>query len=92
METRDFFSTSMCRDLLFHVQEANTTPKGLAADIAAVGLEFVGFEGFEEAGINSAYRDAYPDDPDLTNLGNWDAFEAEHGPLTDMYVFWCQKL
>ncbi len=91
METRDFFSTSMCRDLLFHVHELNTTPKGLAADIAAAGLEFIGFEGFEDAGINAAYLEAYADDPAQTNLVNWDAFEAAHGPLTNMYVFWCRK-
>ncbi len=91
METRDFFTTSMCRDLLFHVQEHNSTPKDLAAVLAATGLEFIGFEGFEEAGINSAYREAYPDDPALTNLDNWEAFEALHGQLTDMYVFWCRK-
>lgn len=91
MEVRDYFTTSMCRDLLFHVQEHNTGPKALAADLAATGLQFIGFEGFEEAGINAAYREAYPGDPALTNLDNWEAFEATHGQLTDMYVFWCHK-
>ena len=91
LETRDFFTTSMCRDLLFHVQEMGTGPKALAADIAATGMEFIGFEGFEEAGINAAYREAYAEDPALTNLDNWEAFEAAHGQLTDMYVFWCLK-
>jgi SAM-dependent methyltransferase len=89
--TRDFFTTSMCRDLLFHVQEHTTTPKGLAADLASVGLQFIGFEGFEDAGINAAYREVYADDPALVDLGNWETFEAEHGPLTDLYVFWCLK-
>ncbi|MBT3304948.1 MAG: methyltransferase domain-containing protein [Alphaproteobacteria bacterium] len=88
---RDFFTTSMCRDLLFHVHELGTTPKGLADDIAACGLEFIGFEGFEDVGINEAYREAFPDDPALTNLDNWEAFEAEHGPLTDLYQLWCFK-
>ena len=91
MEARDFFTTSMCRDLLFHVQEHNTTPKGLAADLAAAGPEFIGFDGFEDAGINAAYREAYPGDKAMTNLDNWESFEAAHGPLIDMYVFWCRK-
>jgi SAM-dependent methyltransferase len=91
METRDFYSTSMCRDLLFHVQEMNTTPKGLSADIAAAGLKFIGFEGFEDTGISAAYREAYAEDPTLTNLDNWQAFEDAHGPLTDMYLLRCQK-
>lgn len=91
METRDFFTTSMCRDLLFHVQEHNTSPLALKADLAATGLEFIGFEGFEEAGINAAYREAYPGDPAQVDLDNWGAFEVAHGPLTDMYVFWCHK-
>ncbi len=91
LEVRDFFTTSMCRDLLFHVRERNTCPKALAADLAALSLEFIGFEGFEDAGINAAYREAYPNDPTLTNLDNWEAFEETHGQLTDMYVFWCQK-
>ncbi|NQV82981.1 MAG: methyltransferase domain-containing protein [Rhodospirillales bacterium] len=88
---RDFYTTSMCRDLLFHIQEQGTTPKGLADDIASVGLEFIGFEGFEDAGINAAYREAYADDPALVDLGNWEAFEAAHGPLTDLYQLWCYK-
>jgi hypothetical protein len=91
LEVRDFFTTSMCRDLLFHVQEHNTSPRGLKADIAAAGLEFIGFEGFEDSGINAAYREEYANDVPLTDLDNWEAFEAKHGALTDMYIFWCRK-
>ena len=91
IEVRDFFTTSMCRDLLFHVQELNTSPSGLKATLDAAGLDFIGFEGFEDAGINAAYRETFPNDPALTDLDNWQAFEAEHGALTDMYVFWCHK-
>jgi SAM-dependent methyltransferase len=91
LETADFFTMSMCRDLLFHVQEAHTSPKQIKKDLAELGLDFIGFEQFEEAGINAAYRDAYPDDPTLTNLDNWDAFEDTHGGFIDMYLLWCRK-
>lgn len=91
LETPDFHSTSMCRDLLFHVQEHHTTPKRLKADLDALGLEFIGFEQFEDTGINDAYRDEFPDDPALADLDNWEAFEARHGALIDLYLFWCAK-
>ncbi|MDA0307014.1 MAG: tetratricopeptide repeat protein [Proteobacteria bacterium] len=89
--TADFYSTSMCRDLLFHVQEQHWTPKRLKDDIAGLGLRFIGFEGFEDTGINAAYRDAYPDDTGLTDLDNWEAFEKANDALTDMYLIWCLK-
>jgi SAM-dependent methyltransferase len=91
IETPDFFTTSMCRDLLFHVHEHHTTPKRIKRDLAQLGLEFIGFEQFEEAGINDAYRQAYPGDAALTDLDNWDAFEAAHGGFIDMYLLWCRK-
>ena len=82
---------SMCRDLLFHVHEQHTTPKQIKSDLAELGLDFIGFEQFEEAGFNDAYRDAYPDDESLTDLDNWDALEAAHGGFIDMYLLWCRK-
>ena len=91
LEAADFFTTSMCRDLLFHVQESHTTPKRMKKDIEALGLTFIGFEMFEDAGFNDAYRKTYPDDSALTDLDNWEAFERDLGGLTDMYLIWCQK-
>jgi len=81
----------MCRDLLFHVREHNTTPKRLKQEIAAHGLDFIGFEEFEAAGINAAYRETFPGDAAPGDLDNWETFEAAHGRLIDMYVFWCRK-
>jgi len=91
IETADFFTTSMCRDLLFHVHEQHTTPKRIKRDLAELGLEFIGFEQFEEAGINDAYRQAYPVDETLTDLNNWDALEADLEGFIDMYLLWCRK-
>jgi SAM-dependent methyltransferase len=89
--TPDFYSASMCRDLLFHVEEHHATPASLRRDLDALGLAFIGFEMFEQAGINAAYRRAYPGDADLVDLGNWEAFEKQEGPLTDLYLLWCRK-
>jgi len=89
--TADFYSTSMCRDLLFHVQEQHWTPKRLKDDLASLGLHFIGFEGFEDTGINAACREAFPGDPSLSDLDNWEAFEKANGALTDMYLIWCLK-
>jgi len=91
VRTFDFYSTSMCRDLLFHVQEHHWTPARLKRDLATLGLDFIGFEMFEQAGISAAYREAFPDDPALTDLDNWERFEAREGPLTDLYLLWCRK-
>ena len=40
----DFFSTSGCRDLLFHVQEHRFTIPQIAAFLAENDLAFVGFD------------------------------------------------
>ena len=41
---RDFFSTSECRDLLFHCQEHRFTLPQISAFLAESGLAFLGFE------------------------------------------------
>lgn len=90
-ERADFYTTSNVRDLLFHVQETNYTPKRLHDEIAELELDFVGFEEFRKLGINDEYHARFPDDPSLTNLLNWEKFEeAQEEPL-EGYVFWCQK-
>ena len=88
---RDFYSVSMARDLLFHVQEERYTPLRLKAEMAELGLEFM---GFEEVGARDAferYRARYPDDATLTDLDNWDAFEQAEPDAVEGYVFWCRK-
>ena len=72
---------------VFNAELENPT----AYHLAKLGLDFIGFEQFEENGINDAYREAYPDDETLTDLDNWDAFEAGHEGFIDMYLLWCRK-
>ena len=44
----DFFSTSECRDLLFHVQESRMTIPAIKDFIDGHGLKFIGFD-FDDA-------------------------------------------
>lgn len=86
----DFFSVSTCRDLLFHVQEHRYTPAGLAQEIERNGLNFLGFE-LSDPALTQMYRDRFPDDPEMTKLGNWARFEDAAPSALTGYEFWCQK-
>ena len=90
-QSRDFFSLSLCRDLLFHVQEHCFTLPQIKKILAGLDLEFLGFEhGFASTG--QQYLDAYPDDPGMTSLDNWHAYEQLHPEtFVGMYQFWLRK-
>lgn len=91
LSSLDFYSLSGCRDLLFHVQEQRFDARWIAAAIAELGLEFLGFE-FEDAGMPAEYRRRYPLDASATSLENWTAFEAEKpDTFSGMYQFWVRQ-
>jgi len=91
MTNRDFFSVSSCRDLIFHVRELCFTLPEIERMLQELGLRFIGFE-LENLEAIAAYRLSYPDDEEMTDLGNWDRFEQENPDLfIAMYMFWCQK-
>src|SRR5262249_23272228 len=87
----DFFSTSECRDLLFHVQEARMTIPALHAFIAEHDLKFIGFE-FEPAAAQH-YRSQFTASGwSLTDLNRWHEVEAKFpDTFSGMYHFWVQK-
>ena len=86
----DFYSTSGCRDLLFHVQEWQHDLPEIAAFIAAEKLTFLGFE--IDARVAHEYAAANPDDPAMTDLDRWHRFEcANPNVFIGMYQFWVQK-
>ncbi len=86
----EFFSTSDCRDLLFHVQEHRYTLPQIKEELAELGLDLVGFT--LEPDIMQQYSKRFPDDKSKTNLDCWDMFEAENpNTFTRMYLFWVQK-
>ncbi len=86
----DFYSTSECRDLLFHAQEHRLTLGQIESFLSDLGLHFIGFE--LDAGVLHQYRARFTDDPSGTNLRNWARFEADNpDTFAAMYRFWIQK-
>src|SRR5450759_11060 len=87
----DFFSTSECRDLLFHVQESRMTIPAIKAFIAEHGLTFIGFE-FDQATLQK-YRALFADAGwSMSDLDHWHAVETKYpGTFSAMYQLWLQK-
>ena len=86
----DFFSTSECRDLLFHVQETQMTLPGIRDLLRAANLEFLGFE-LTIAEVEQGFRREHPGAA-LTDLEAWDEYEQRHPhSFRSMYQFWCRK-
>jgi SAM-dependent methyltransferase len=86
----DFFSTSECRDLLFHIQERRLTIPEIKSFLAENDLEFIGFEFAPR--IMEHYRGIFGGDRFMRDLDRWHAFERERpGTFAGMYQFWVQK-
>jgi SAM-dependent methyltransferase/tetratricopeptide (TPR) repeat protein len=86
----DFYSLSGCRDLLFHAQEVQFTLPEIAATLADLDLEFVGFETLPER-ENAAFRQHFDKPDSERDLAIWDAYERDNpDTFITMYQFWCQ--
>jgi SAM-dependent methyltransferase len=86
----DFFSTSECRDLLFHIQERRLTIPQIKSFISENGLKFLGFEFGPQ--VMQRYRDIFGGDGFMRDLDRWHAFETERpDTFAGMYQFWIQK-
>jgi tetratricopeptide (TPR) repeat protein/2-polyprenyl-3-methyl-5-hydroxy-6-metoxy-1,4-benzoquinol methylase len=86
----DFYSTSDCRDLLFHVQEHRLTLSQIESFLVDFGLHFIGFE--MDRSVLHRYRVRFAEDRSGTNLRNWASFEADNpDTFAGMYQFWIQK-
>jgi hypothetical protein len=89
-EWGDFFSTSTCRDLLFHVQEHQLTLPEINAFLQQNHLQFLGF--ILSRAMQENYRRRFSDDVTMTNLANWHIFEIENSAtFIDMCEFWIRK-
>ncbi len=87
----DFFTTSECRDLMFHVQEHRTSLPEIKSFLTANKLTFAGF--VPEVAILSAFAAQFPEREALTDLDCWHAFEiGRPETFTAMYLFWIRKL
>jgi len=88
-EGADFFTTSECRDLLFHVQEHRITLPEIKSFVTAQNLNFAGFILEAEAWrrFGARFPGAAPND-----LDRWHAFEIEApNTFAGMYLFQVQK-
>jgi len=87
----DFFSTSECRDLLFHVQESRMTIPAIKAFLIANGLKFIGFV-FDRA-VLKRYQTLFADAGwSMTDLDRWHEEETKYpDTFASMYQFWVQK-
>ena len=86
----DFFSLSMLRDLIFHVQEHRFAIPQIQVCLGELGLKFCGFEN--KGAIDSMFTEFHGQGSDIYDLALWHKFE-ESNPSTfiGMYQFWCQK-
>jgi hypothetical protein len=90
-EAADFYSTSMVRDLLFHVMEHRFTIPRIAGLLAQNSLQFLGFV-FSDPAAKALYGKAKPGDPDMLDLASWAELESAHPWLfRGMYQFWTAK-
>ena len=90
LKLKDFYNTSDCRDLLFHVQEHRLTLTDIDAFLRANALVFLGFR--VDAEVLLAYKRRFPDDRAATNLAQWQSFENENpDTFIGMYQFVIQK-
>ena len=84
----DFYSSSMFRDLVFHAQEHRFTLAQIKENLSSLGLDFCGFEG----PIVDDFRRNFGRKDDLYCLEAWESYEASNMfAFAGMYQFWCQK-
>ena len=88
-QSRDFFSLSTLRDLIFHVQEHRFTLPQIKNCLDELGLKFCGFENKD---VISNFRELHGKEADIYDLELWHQYE-ERNPraFSGMYQFWCQK-
>ncbi|NDD27255.1 MAG: methyltransferase domain-containing protein [Proteobacteria bacterium] len=90
-KTQDFYVTSACRDLAFHVCEHQFDLPQIATMLAALDLELIGFE-FTDPRVLATYHALFGDDASRVNLTFWEAFERLYpSTFLGMYTFWCRR-
>ena len=87
LKSRDFYSTSALRDLIFHVKEHRFNLIEIKQLLVDFGLEFCGFHLHN---INSILKDGKIQD--IYDLHHWHDFETRNPEtFVGMYQFWVQK-
>jgi SAM-dependent methyltransferase len=90
--SKDFYSVSGCRDMLFNVVEHRFTIPQIAAFLNDNDLSFIAFEPFDDPAVIERFHRQFPDTADERNLDQWHGFEVEHpDTFLGMYVFTVEK-
>jgi SAM-dependent methyltransferase len=85
---RDFFTTSMCRDLLFHVQEHRYTMLQLKDMYDRFGLSLYDFSYMTVDTLNR-FKAQFPDAKDFCDFEKWEEYELKHkDTFLGMYQMW----
>tara|TARA_B100000989_G_scaffold246842_1_gene194075 strand:- start:433 stop:2631 length:2199 start_codon:yes stop_codon:yes gene_type:complete len=89
-KSRDFFSLSTLRDLIFHVQEHRFTIPQIKNCLDELDLKFC---GFTTKSTISNFKQFHNKDADIYDLSLWHQFEkSKPQTFASMYQFWCQKM
>jgi len=88
-KSNDFFSLSMMRDLIFHIQEHRFTLPKVKNCLEELGLKFCGFENKD---FISNFKESHRNKEDIYDLELWHQYEIRNPrAFAGMYQFWCQK-
>ena len=88
--SRDFFSLSSLRDLIFHVQEHRFTIPQIKNCLDELNLKFC---GFTTKNTISNFRRFHGKNSDIYDLSLWRQYEESNPQaFASMYQFWCQKV
>jgi len=87
----DFWTTSECRDLMFHVQEHRFTLLQIEAMLARLELTFLGLET-RHAIDRTRFAQMYPDPAAARSLAAWHAYETQHPEaFGETYQLWLKR-
>ena len=88
--SKDFYSTSSVRDLIFHVQEHRFTIPEISKMLKNLNLEFL---SFVDPLIKKEFSKIFPNDKKNISLDNWNQFEISNpDTFSNMYQFWVRKI
>ncbi len=91
LSSRDFYTTSLLRDFIFHVQEHRMTLnqiKGMMDELGLISIKFIP----PDPDMAMKYDQMFPEDPARSKIENWEIYEQKHPrAFAGMYQFWCQK-
>jgi len=84
----DFYSTSMCRDMIFHVHEHVYNLMDIKAMLERTNLYLLGME-MDAPSVKASYTQMFPDDEERRNLDYLHEFEMRNpDTFIGMYNLW----